>query len=40
MRWVGQQLLDEHVRVLERWPQTLRLGIDGLGDVLFCHAIP
>ena len=28
------------MRVLERWPRTLRLGIDSLGDVLFCHATP
>ena len=38
--WVGRELPPEHVRLLGGWPQTLRLGIPGLGNVLFCHATP
>jgi len=26
--------------VLARWPKTLQLEIDGLGQVLFCHGTP
>jgi predicted phosphodiesterase len=26
--------------VLARWPKTLRIEIDGLGQVLFCHSTP
>src|SRR5437588_8087566 len=40
MRWNAQQLLPEHERVLASWPLTLRLGIPGIGQVLFCHATP
>jgi diadenosine tetraphosphatase ApaH/serine/threonine PP2A family protein phosphatase len=29
-----------YVHELRSWPKTLRLTIDGLGDVLFCHATP
>jgi putative phosphoesterase len=40
LRWVGQQLPPEHERWLAGWPQTLRMEISGLGEVLFCHATP
>jgi predicted phosphodiesterase len=40
MRWVAQELSPEHERLLASWPATLRVGIPGLGDVLFCHATP
>ena len=40
IRWVGQQLTPEHVRLLGDWPPTAQLAIPGLGDVLFCHATP
>jgi predicted phosphodiesterase len=40
MRWVAQQLSPEHRRLIATWPGTLRLEIDGLGEVLFCHATP
>jgi putative phosphoesterase len=38
--WVAQQMPPGYVRELESWPMTLRLAVDGLGDVLFCHATP
>ena len=38
--WNGQQLQPEHHKLIAGWPETLRLRIDGLGDVLFCHATP
>jgi len=40
MRWVARQLHPEHERLLASWPQTLRVGIPELGEVLFCHATP
>jgi predicted phosphodiesterase len=40
MRWTAQQLRPEDHAVLASWPRTLRLRIDGVGDVLFCHGTP
>ena len=40
VRWTAQQLTPEHQRLLAGWPATLRVNIDGLGEVLFCHATP
>jgi len=40
MRWNAEQLHPEHEKLLSSWPQTLRLQILGLGEVLFCHATP
>jgi putative phosphoesterase len=40
VRWSAQQLSAEHQRLLAGWPATLRVEIDGLDDVLFCHATP
>jgi predicted phosphodiesterase len=38
--WTSERLTAEHVRQLESWPHTARLGVDGIGEVLFCHATP
>jgi putative phosphoesterase len=38
--WVAEQMPPGYMRELESWPLTLRLEIEGLGDVLFCHATP
>jgi len=40
MRWVAQQVDPELERWIAGWPQTLRVEIRGLGEVLFCHATP
>jgi predicted phosphodiesterase len=40
MRWTAQQLTPEDGQLLARWPKLLRLDIDQLGEVLFCHATP
>ena len=40
IRWSASQLPDELVAVIAKWPSTTRLAIDGLGEVLFCHATP
>jgi diadenosine tetraphosphatase ApaH/serine/threonine PP2A family protein phosphatase len=39
LRWTARQV-SGYQHVLERWPLTARLTIDGLGTVLFCHATP
>lgn len=39
-RWTAQQLQPDEQSVVARWPKTLRLDIDGLGTVLFCHGTP
>jgi predicted phosphodiesterase len=40
MRWSAQQVDDTLAQWLAALPPTQRLHIDGLGDVLFCHATP
>jgi len=40
MRWTAQQLTPGDERRFASWPLTLRLTIDGVGDVLFCHGTP
>jgi diadenosine tetraphosphatase ApaH/serine/threonine PP2A family protein phosphatase len=40
MRWVARQLTPEHAQFIASWPSTLEVNIDGLGEVLFCHATP
>ncbi len=38
--WTAQQLSAEHADRIANWPATVTLHINGLGDVLFCHATP
>src|SRR5215469_4935035 len=40
IKWTAEQLRAGHERFLSGWPMTFRLSIDGLGEVLFCHATP
>ena len=40
MRWNADQLRPEDTDRLAGWPLTLRAQVDGLGEVLFCHATP
>jgi predicted phosphodiesterase len=40
MRWNTEQLHPEYEQLLASWPKTVRLEIDGVGEVLFCHATP
>ena len=37
--WTAEQVRD-HEKLIRAWPMTVRIGVDGLGDVLFCHATP
>jgi putative phosphoesterase len=40
LRWTEQQLQPNLDWVAAGWPKTVRIEIDGLGAVLFCHATP
>jgi predicted phosphodiesterase len=40
MRWTMDRLHAEHVAALRAWPNTVRVGVPGVGNVLFCHATP
>lgn len=40
MRWNGAQLTPADERLIESWPLTVRIKVDGIGEVLFCHATP
>lgn len=40
VRWNAEQLRAEDEELLASWPATARLQIQGLGEVMFCHATP
>src|SRR5262245_9652079 len=40
MRWVAREIRDGDEQWLASWPETLRLEIPDVGEVLFCHATP
>ena len=39
-RWVAERLTPDQLQFLKSWPTTTRHKIEGLGEVLFCHATP
>jgi predicted phosphodiesterase len=40
VRWTAQQLRPDYEQVLAKWPKTVQLEIEGLGQTLFCHGTP
>jgi predicted phosphodiesterase len=40
IKWTADQLLPSHQKLIANWPKTISLEIEGLGEVLFCHATP
>jgi predicted phosphodiesterase len=40
MRWNAAQLTPRDLEVIGAWPLTIQMAIDGIGEVLFCHATP
>jgi predicted phosphodiesterase len=38
--WIAERLDNASRRAMAEWPLTCELEIDGLGQVLFCHATP
>src|SRR5687768_16649148 len=39
-RWTAEQLYPDYQPIIAGWPTTLRLTVEGLGEVLFCHSTP
>lgn len=39
MQWTAQ-LMPDYAPLFRSWPKTVRLEIDGLGEMLFCHGTP
>jgi putative phosphoesterase len=40
VRWVAQQLPPECGQLMAAWPGTYCIDVEGIGEVLFCHATP
>jgi len=40
VRWSADQVLPHYRTLIASWPKTIRLDVDGLGDVMFCHGTP
>jgi predicted phosphodiesterase len=40
MRWNASQMRPRDLEAIDSWPLTTRLTVDGIGEVLFCHATP
>ena len=40
IRWTAGRLDDEQLEFVRGWPETVGIGVDGLGRVLFCHGSP
>ena len=40
VEWTARQLDREHRDLLASWPETLAVHVEGVGEVLFCHATP
>ena len=38
--WVAGELSGEHKLALQTWSDTVTMAVDGIGEVLFCHASP
>ncbi len=39
-RWIAQSLTPAHQAFITTWADTVTVPVDGIGDVLFCHATP
>jgi len=40
VRWLARRLAPERVEAMASWPPSVRLAIDGIGDVLFTRLTP
>lgn len=40
VKWVARELGQRYGQLLAKWPESVRLHVNGLGKVLFCHATP
>jgi predicted phosphodiesterase len=40
MKWNAAELQPRDLEAIDSWPLTKQLTVDGIGEVLFCHATP
>jgi predicted phosphodiesterase len=40
LQWTAHQIQPDYDSILRSWPATLRLTVEGFGEVLFCHGTP
>jgi predicted phosphodiesterase len=40
IEWTAGQFTPQQLDLMASWPRTMRRSVDGLGEVLFCHATP
>jgi predicted phosphodiesterase len=40
VQWVAEQLQPDYEPVLAGWPAMVQMAVEGVGEVLFCHATP
>jgi len=40
MKWNAGQLQPRDLEAIDSWPLTKQLAVEGIGEVLFCHATP
>jgi len=40
IRWVANELHEDHARAIASWPKTIDVDVPGMGRVRFCHATP
>lgn len=40
VRWTADALSEDELRAIASWPDVVEVAIEGVGDVLFCHATP
>jgi predicted phosphodiesterase len=40
MRWNAAQLQPRDLEMIDQWPLTSQLTVEGIGEVMFCHATP
>lgn len=40
LAWMAEELETEQLKFMASWPATITLKVDGIGEVLFCHATP
>jgi putative phosphoesterase len=40
VQWAAEQLQPDYEAVLAGWPAMVQMAVDGVGEVLFCHATP
>jgi predicted phosphodiesterase len=38
MKWNAAQLQPRDLETIDSWPLTMQLAVEGIGEVLFCHA--